>query len=57
MPSRWPKYFDIKPKPANEIVAEVSHAVADWRKEAKRLGVPAKEIDRMASAFELLQNQ
>jgi len=46
------EYFDIKPKQANEIVAEVSNAVADWRKEAKRLGVPAREIDRMASAFE-----
>ena len=46
------EYFDIKPKQANEIVAEVSNAVADWRKEAKRLGVPARKIDRIVSAFE-----
>jgi len=44
--------FDIKPKQTNKIVTEASNAVADWKKEAKRLGVPAKEIDRMATAFE-----
>jgi hypothetical protein len=46
------EYFDIKPKQANEIVTEASNAVADWRKQAKRLGVPAREIDHMATAFE-----
>jgi serine/threonine-protein kinase HipA len=46
------EYFDIKPKQANEIVTEASIAVAEWRKEAKRPGVPAREIDRMATAFE-----
>jgi serine/threonine-protein kinase HipA len=51
------EYFDIKPKQANEIVTEASNAVADWRKQAKRLGVPAREIDRMATAFEHKRNQ
>ncbi len=40
------------PKQVNEIVADASNSVADWRKEEKRLGVPAREIDRMAPAFE-----
>jgi len=51
------EYFDIKPKQAKEIVVEVSPAVAGWRKEAKRLGVPTMEADRMASVFENEQNQ
>jgi serine/threonine-protein kinase HipA len=37
---------------ARKIAAEVGHAVATWRREAKKLGLTAAEIDRMASSFE-----
>jgi serine/threonine-protein kinase HipA len=33
-------------------VGQVGQAVAAWRREAKKLGLTAPEIDRMASAFE-----
>jgi serine/threonine-protein kinase HipA len=37
---------------ARKIVAEVTGAVSSWRATAKRAGISAAEIDRMAPAFE-----
>ncbi|MGH7014607.1 MAG: type II toxin-antitoxin system HipA family toxin [Stellaceae bacterium] len=45
-------HFRLKGDAPRRIVAEVGAAVASWRREAKALGLTAKEIDRMASAFE-----
>jgi serine/threonine-protein kinase HipA len=45
-------YFDLGPKDARRIAAEVGKAVATWRKVAAKLGLSPREIDRMASAFE-----
>ncbi len=42
----------LKPNEARTIVAEVEAAVAHWRVVAKHHGLNAREIDRMASAFE-----
>ena len=44
-------YFKLGRDEARKIAAEVGHAVA-WRREAKKLGLTAAEIDRMASSFE-----
>ena len=46
------EYFELAPKDARKIAAEVAHAVSAWRKEATALGLSQPEIDRMASAFE-----
>jgi len=46
------KHFGVKPDDARSITSEVGSAVKGWRKTAKAVGLPAKEIDRMASAFE-----
>ncbi len=45
-------YFELDTPEANRIAAQMGRAVATWRKEAARLGLAPKEIDRMASAFE-----
>ena len=45
-------YFELNPAEARRIAGEVGAAVASWRKEAARLGLREREIDRMASAFE-----
>jgi serine/threonine-protein kinase HipA len=45
-------YFEVAPKEARRIAAEVAHAVSAWRKEAMALGLTQLEIGRMASAFE-----
>ncbi|MBX9879927.1 MAG: type II toxin-antitoxin system HipA family toxin [Candidatus Obscuribacterales bacterium] len=45
-------YFDLPSGDALEIAAEVGAAVSKWRRVAADLGLFAKEIDRMASAFE-----
>lgn len=44
--------FRITPKRAREIISEVGQATVQWRAEAQKLGLPKKEADRMASAFE-----
>ncbi len=49
---RVAEYFEIKGKTAKTIASEVLRVVATWRAVAKRLGLKATEIDRMASAFE-----
>src|SRR5579863_8062641 len=45
-------YFELGPKEAQKIAAEVGRAVARWRREAAKLELTAAEINRMASAFE-----
>jgi serine/threonine-protein kinase HipA len=42
----------LRPDAAREILAEVEAAVAQWRDAAVRHGLSAREIDRMATAFE-----
>ncbi len=44
-------YFELSNKEAHAIAAEVGRAVVLWRKVSAKLGLTAKEIDRMASAF------
>ncbi len=45
--------FGLAPAPAALVVDQVSSAVAGWRRVAKAHGFKAREIDRMATAFEL----
>ncbi len=46
------EYYGLKPADAARTAHEVAKAVAGWRAEAARLGISAREIRRMASAFE-----
>jgi serine/threonine-protein kinase HipA len=45
-------HFGLKPEKAKDIVREVGTAVARWRETATATGLAAKEIERMATAFE-----
>jgi serine/threonine-protein kinase HipA len=45
-------YFELRQDEARKIAAEVGKTTATWRREAKKLGLAAAEIDRMASSFE-----
>jgi serine/threonine-protein kinase HipA len=45
-------YFEVEPKEASMTIRQVGEVVSRWRNEAKSLGLPKREIDRMASAFE-----
>ena len=45
-------HFGVKPDKAKIIVHEVGTAVARWRETAAATGLSAKEIERMATAFE-----
>jgi len=45
-------YFELPPREARRIAAEVGRAVDAWRRVAANLGLSKREIDRMASAFE-----
>ncbi len=45
-------YFELDTAKACEIAAQVGKAVSKWRNEAARHGIPKRETDRMASAFE-----
>jgi len=45
------EYYGLKPADAKHIASEVAQAVSGWREEAARLGIAAREIERMASAF------
>jgi serine/threonine-protein kinase HipA len=45
-------YFELKTSQAHEIAAEVAVSVSGWREEAARMGLTARECERMASAFE-----
>jgi serine/threonine-protein kinase HipA len=42
----------VEPAQARRIAEEVAVSVSGWREEAKRVGLTARECDRMASAFE-----
>ena len=44
--------FGIKPEEARKIAGDVGKAVSGWRDSATKLGLAAKEITRMESAFE-----
>jgi serine/threonine-protein kinase HipA len=44
--------FGLKPTVAKAIVREVHAVVADWRKAAKKLRIPARTLDAYATAFE-----
>ncbi len=44
--------FGLKPTAAKAIVREVHAVVADWRKAAKKLRIPARTLDAYASALE-----
>ena len=44
--------YGLKPPDAQGIALEVAQAVSGWREAAARLGIVAREIERMASAFE-----
>jgi serine/threonine-protein kinase HipA len=45
-------YFELRENDARKIAGEVGHAVSAWRREAKKPGLAAPEIERTASAFE-----
>ena len=45
-------YFELAPQEARHIASQVGQAVAAWRRVARKVGLTAVEIDRMASAFE-----
>jgi len=45
------EYYGLKPTDAERIVGEVAQAVFGWREEAARMGIAAREIERVASAF------
>jgi|HubBroStandDraft_1064217.scaffolds.fasta_scaffold00479_5 serine/threonine-protein kinase HipA len=46
------EYFELGPGEARKIAAEVGKATATWRREAKKIGLTAAEMDRMESSFE-----
>ncbi len=45
-------YFELEIEDAKMVAAEVGLAVSKWQSEAAVLGISAKEINRMSSAFE-----
>ncbi len=45
-------YFELPPREAQRIAAEVGQATGSWRRVAANLGLSKAEIERMASAFE-----
>lgn len=46
------EFYGLSPSRAREVVAEVGRVVSRWKDVAAARGIPAREIDRMASAFE-----
>jgi len=44
-------HFGLKVSEARAIVEEVSGVVSGWKDTAANIGLSAKEIERMASAF------
>jgi serine/threonine-protein kinase HipA len=46
-------YFRVATSTANEVIERSQAVVKQWRKLAERLGVPAREQERMGSAFRL----
>lgn len=45
-------YYGLKQDDAKHIARQVARAIANWRGEAAKLGLSARDIERMASAFE-----
>jgi serine/threonine-protein kinase HipA len=45
-------YFQVKPVRAREIIAEVDHAVSNWRARGRGIGMSEVELDQFADAFE-----
>ena len=45
-------YFRITPRRARQILRKVEHAVAQWRRVGRTLGMTAGELDAFADAFE-----
>jgi serine/threonine-protein kinase HipA len=48
-------YFRVDAKAADEIIERSQTVVRQWPKIAARLGIPAREQERMASAFGLAE--
>ncbi|MEO6573952.1 MAG: HipA domain-containing protein [Polyangiaceae bacterium] len=48
-------YFRVTAKTANEIIERSQRVVRQWPKIAEQLGAPAREQERMASAFRLAE--
>jgi serine/threonine-protein kinase HipA len=46
-------YFRVSSKAANEIIARSQSVVKQWHRIASQLRIPAREQERMASAFHL----
>jgi len=46
------EYFNLDPRRAKSIAAEVAKALAPWRREAIALGISRAEVDEMSSAFD-----
>ena len=45
-------YFGLVEDDMRAVVTDLVNSISTWRDEAKRIGVPAEEINRMATAFE-----
>jgi len=45
------EYFRLSEMEMNEIIKQVLTSVSEWRKLAKKIGIPYKECDLMAKAF------
>ena len=45
-------FFGLAESAARELVSEVGQAVSGWRSVARAIGEPARQIERMSSAFE-----
>lgn len=46
------EYYGLKPLEASSIAGELARSVSGWREAASSLGIHAREIERMSSAFE-----
>jgi serine/threonine-protein kinase HipA len=46
-------YFRLKPAVARTVAADIRNASRNWAQEARKLGIPAAEIERMSPAFRL----
>ena len=49
---RVAEYFEVDRSESRQVIREVGKSVSRWRKEAERVGLSARETERMASAFE-----
>jgi serine/threonine-protein kinase HipA len=50
-------HFRLGPAQARALVTEVEVATSRWQHEANELGLPRRQIDRMADAFETPQRR